>query len=72
MELVMQSRFNLYLAVLLVLEAIVVRGVGPRFPQRQGTIVLAAELQRQATAMSGMGELPRRRFPIRGTPTHLG
>jgi hypothetical protein len=47
MEFVMRSRFSLYLAGLLVFEALIVRGGAPRFPQRQGTLVLAAALQRQ-------------------------
>lgn len=62
----MRSRFNLYLAGLLVLEALVVRGGAPRFPERQGGLVLVAALQRQITAKSRGGEVPRFRLqPLR-------
>jgi hypothetical protein len=59
MEFVMRSRFSLYLAGLLVFEALIVRGGAPRFPQRQGTLVLAAALQRQGAAGSRPGIIPR-------------
>jgi hypothetical protein len=56
----MRSRFNLYLAGLLVLEALIVRGGAPRLPERQGTLVLAAALQRQmAAAGSRSRGMPR-------------
>jgi hypothetical protein len=57
----MRSRFNLYLAGCLALEALVVRGGAPRLPEpeRQGTLVLAAALQRQITAGNRSRGLPR-------------
>jgi hypothetical protein len=55
----MRSRFNLYLAGLLVLEALIVRGGAPRLPERQGTLVLAAALQRQMAAGDRSRGTPR-------------
>lgn len=55
----MRSRFNLYLAGLLVLEAMIVRGGAPRLPERQGTLVLAAALQRQMAAGDRSRARPR-------------
>ncbi|HEY0571649.1 MAG TPA: hypothetical protein VGD16_08970 [Enterovirga sp.] len=55
----MRSRFNLYLAGLLVLEALIVRGGAPRLPERQGTLVLAAALQRQMAAGDRSRAMPR-------------
>jgi hypothetical protein len=61
MEFVMRSRFNLYLAGCLALEALVVRGGAPRLPEpeRLGTLVLAAALQRQITAGNRSRGVPR-------------